>query len=558
MTISTTQTKIIYNGDGSNRRFDIPFPFLTDEDVKVFTLDAGGAQTDVSTKADISADRTYITYPANEGEPALGKDFRLVVMRQTALTQENDLIQQATLHKESLEKSLDKLTMISQEVQERLGRTVTMGVSDEGEPSVANLINEMRSLYADIKAKVQTATEEAQKAIEAAVSAYEQAEKLYSSVEWYTAGTPEYNYTGDLQEFKLQDSYKCDQMTLKVFVNGQIKRPGSDYDYEEISNPELMQEGTLFGDMVRFTNPLQSGDVVCFTWGDTLTMPGGEVAQAAASAAESAQASAEQAANSAEEAKTNASTFIPKQIGEVYYSQSSKSNDNLGALSGWTGDLIKSAKTSHPALYAFVQAHPERCKTKQEYDAILAETGEVLFYVLDDEGEGNLRLPVYKRSLSSSGGIVGASSPDYAKGETVDTSGTIKQDGWLFVYGWVYMNSYVYAEINGKKRTCNYVNSCKYNNAIGVNIPLRVKKGDVYAITGSGTYSISVEFVPCVGIHDTDVYYDYPWIVAQNAIEGLLKHNGGFLNVKLYTAAEWNALQQKPENEFSLIEEEIR
>ena len=557
MTISNTQTKRIYKGDGENRRFDIPFPFLANTDVKVLLVDADGAQRDVSADAELSLDRTYLTYPT-QGEPAISKDFRLVVMRSTPLTQENDLIQQSVLHKESLETSLDKLTMIAQEVLERLGRTVTMGISDEGEPSVEDLINNMRNLYAEIKEQVKTATEEAQKAIEAAVKAYEQAEKLYSSVEWYTAGTASNNYTGDLQEFKLQDTYKCDQMTLKVFVNGQIKRPGTDYDYLEVIDPDLEQSGTPFGDTVRFNAPLQTGDSVCFTWGDTLTMPGGEIAQAAAKAAQDAQESAEQAAHSAEDAKTNANTFIPKQIGEVYYSQSSKSSENLGALPGWTGELIKSAKTAYPSLYEFVKVHPERCKTKQEYDAILKETGECLFYVLDDEAEGNLRLPTYNRSLGSSGGVVGAGAPDYAKGETVGNSGTVKQDGWLFVYGWVYVNANLYVTINGKRRQFSYVNQCKYNNGFGVNIPFQVKKGDVYSITGTGNHIISAEFVPCVGVHNTDIYYDYPWIVAANAIEGLLKHNGGFLKIGFYSVDEWNALAKKPENEFSLIEEEIK
>lgn len=115
MSISTTKTKVIYQGDGQNRRFEIPFPFLSVGDVRALLTDQNGAETDVSDKTQIDTSRAFLIYPKGEEAP-LPQGARLTLYRQTLPTQENDLIQQAVLHKESLEKSLDKLTMIAQEV----------------------------------------------------------------------------------------------------------------------------------------------------------------------------------------------------------------------------------------------------------------------------------------------------------------------------------------------------------------------------------------------------------------------------------------------------------
>lgn len=556
MTVSNTTTKITYQGDGQNRRFEIPFPFLNKTDVRVLLTDESGAETDLTDRVQVDPSGAFLTYPKDEGEP-LHKGARLTVFRQTAPTQENDLIQQAVLHKESLEKSLDKLTMIAQEIRERLTRTVSVGVADEGTPSVDSLVSDMRALYGDIMEQADKASEEAKKAIKAAVEAYEQAEKLYATVEYYDAGTPVLNYNGSLTSVKLYESYKADGNTLKVFVNGKLVRRGADKDYVEVVDPELAKGGDDYGDTVTFNTPLTAGDQLVFMFSDTLTMPGGEVAQAAALAAETAQTAASSAQASAQEAKESAQTFIPKQIGEVYQSQSALSADNAGALPAWTGQLVTDTKHIWPALYNFVAAHPELQKSKAEYNALLAQNGTVLFYVLDDEAEGNLRLPVYKRNAASSGAMISATAPDYTKAETVPKSGTAAQDGYLVVFTRNYGEyGYTNVVLDGKAIKINASDWSKHNNGSGNATTLRVKKGQYYRVEGN-FIELAVTFVPCIGLHDEDAQYDYPWIVAANAIEGLIKHNGGFISVREYSRAEWDALTVKPQRELSLIEEEL-
>lgn len=533
MTLSNTTTKITYLGDGIVRRFDVPFPVLDKEDLALYVSGPDGELVRVEDGYAVAADKTYVTFPQSEDTPALANGTKLTIMRQTRATQENDLIQQSVLHKESLERSLDKLTMLAQELIERQSRAVTVGPDeDPSGVSVGDLITQMRELYGQIKSTAEEAKGEAQKAIAAAVEAYEQAEKLYSSVEYYTAGTAALDYTGNLQTFKLYGSYKADGMTLKVFVNGLLKRRGLDYDYTETVNPELEQNGDDWGDTVIFNDPLTEGDAVVFMWGDTLTMPGGEVAQAAALSAETAEAQAQAAASSAAEAKQSAGSFIPKPVGEIYYSQSAASADNPGAVPAWTGQVIANVSQTWPALLAFVKAHPERQLSASEYTALLADKKQCPFYVLDEAAD-TLKLPTYSRFIASV-------REDGVAGAYTDTMRPIKGEVGGF-NTWIAQGGETSGAFYNKKT---------------------IRGGDVrggggrdysyQAAMDSGRLGEHFNGEETLPAH----VREYPWIVAANSIEGLIKHNGGFITVKGYTKEAWAALTVKPTNELSLVEEE--
>lgn len=79
-----------------------------------------------------------------------------------------------------------------------------------------------------------------------------------------------------------------------------------------------------------------------------------------------------------------------KNIGEVYYSQSSLASDNAGALPLFTGETIASADTIYPDFYAWVESHTELQTTAEEYESALTTYGECPKYVVSD---GSLRLP---------------------------------------------------------------------------------------------------------------------------------------------------------------------
>lgn len=79
-----------------------------------------------------------------------------------------------------------------------------------------------------------------------------------------------------------------------------------------------------------------------------------------------------------------------KNIGEVYYSQSSLASDNAGALPLFTGETIASANTIYPDFYAWVESHTELQTTAEEYENALTTYGECAKYVVSN---GSLRLP---------------------------------------------------------------------------------------------------------------------------------------------------------------------
>jgi hypothetical protein len=81
-----------------------------------------------------------------------------------------------------------------------------------------------------------------------------------------------------------------------------------------------------------------------------------------------------------------------KQIGEVYFSQSSDGNDNKGALPLFTGEVIANANNIYPQFYAWVLAHTSLCKTEAEWQTAVTTYGECPFYVINDTNK-TIRLP---------------------------------------------------------------------------------------------------------------------------------------------------------------------
>lgn len=95
-----------------------------------------------------------------------------------------------------------------------------------------------------------------------------------------------------------------------------------------------------------------------------------------------------------------------RNIGEVYYSQSSLATDNSGALPLFTGESIASANIIYPEFYAWVEKHTELQTTAEEYESALSTYGECPKYVLSAD---SLRLPKlanYIKMANTSEGIV--------------------------------------------------------------------------------------------------------------------------------------------------------
>ena len=128
MTVSSTTTKNSYSGDGSTTVFAYTFKIFAQSDVIVILrTDSDGTEA-VQT---ISTDYTVSNVGnANGGNitfttaPATGKT--VVLLRSTSQTQNTDYTPNDPFPAETHEEALDKLTFITQELEEELGRSIKL------------------------------------------------------------------------------------------------------------------------------------------------------------------------------------------------------------------------------------------------------------------------------------------------------------------------------------------------------------------------------------------------------------------------------------------------
>lgn len=127
MTISITDTRKTYTGNGSTTAFPVPFRFDANADLQAHLFDAAGAGTLLTETThytltgagqDSGGTLTMITAPAT-GE-------MLVIARVSPGQQNMDLVSGGALSAESLETAFDKLTMESQEHRSSAGRSVRL------------------------------------------------------------------------------------------------------------------------------------------------------------------------------------------------------------------------------------------------------------------------------------------------------------------------------------------------------------------------------------------------------------------------------------------------
>lgn len=131
MTISTTESRIEYLGNGATKIFAIPFRFLENSHVVVTLVTAAGAQVPQSQGADYvlaGADEDTGGFLTMTVAPPVSS--HLIVLRVVPATQETDYISGDPFPAESHERALDKLTMLVQQGEEVDSRTLKFPVGD--------------------------------------------------------------------------------------------------------------------------------------------------------------------------------------------------------------------------------------------------------------------------------------------------------------------------------------------------------------------------------------------------------------------------------------------
>ena len=132
MTVSMQITKRIYQGNGITRKWDVDFPLLSAADLRIYVTSPQGAEEEISSDFSVDLLTHTLTYPTDEsGKAALADGWKLTAVRATPLTQEIDLLHQGELDAEVLEEGYDKLTLLVQELEEKVDRSIKYPVSSQ-------------------------------------------------------------------------------------------------------------------------------------------------------------------------------------------------------------------------------------------------------------------------------------------------------------------------------------------------------------------------------------------------------------------------------------------
>ena len=133
MTVSSTTNKVSYSGNGSTTVFAYTFKIFADADLKVFIRSATGTETvktltthyTVSNAGNSSGGNVTFT---SGNTPASGET--VVIQRELALTQGTDYVENDPFPAESHEEALDRLTFITQQMQEEIDRSIRASVTN--------------------------------------------------------------------------------------------------------------------------------------------------------------------------------------------------------------------------------------------------------------------------------------------------------------------------------------------------------------------------------------------------------------------------------------------
>lgn len=184
MTVSMQITKRIYAGNGVTRQWDVDFPFASAEHIRVYVTSPAGAEEEILSDFKLNADGTELTYPTVEsGKAPLAAGWSVTLVRQTPLTQEIDLIRQGELDAEVLEGGYDKLTLLVQELNEKVSRSIKYPVSAQpSDLETDNFLKNILSVKQDAVNASTAAVSAAQNAQESASSAQQTAQTALEEI----------------------------------------------------------------------------------------------------------------------------------------------------------------------------------------------------------------------------------------------------------------------------------------------------------------------------------------------------------------------------------------
>lgn len=124
MSVTNTTTLVATAGDGAETEFDFAFKIFAETDLVVYKKSAAGVYTlqtlttNYTVEFDTEAETgtvTFLVAPVGSGGGAL-------ILRATSETQDTSFPREGLTPSKTIENAIDKLTLLVQEMQERLDR----------------------------------------------------------------------------------------------------------------------------------------------------------------------------------------------------------------------------------------------------------------------------------------------------------------------------------------------------------------------------------------------------------------------------------------------------
>jgi len=131
MTVESSVYKNQYNCDGTHNVFPYTFRILDETHLRVVLTDDAGNETDLVLNTDYTVDGVGDSGGGNvTTTQTYASGYKITITRNVPLTQTTDYTENDPFPAESHEDALDKLTMIVQQQEEKLERTLKYAVSD--------------------------------------------------------------------------------------------------------------------------------------------------------------------------------------------------------------------------------------------------------------------------------------------------------------------------------------------------------------------------------------------------------------------------------------------
>lgn len=357
MTMSSSVSKVILNGDGVQTAFPFSFKVWKAADLEVTITDSAGDDT-VTTNwtVELAGNGGTVTYPAT-GSP-LPSGYKITIRRDMDFLQMVDLISGARWDAEVVETALDMATAERQQLREELGRALKLPVS---ESSTDNILQQILDAVADAEAAAAEAT--------AAVAAAEQAAGQIGTLS--AIGIIE---AGD-DTITLPWSYDTTAGNVTVFLSG-VKQAADTLTFPTDTTIQLgaaVTEDTVYEVLSLVINAESVlTDIV-------------EDAEAAKDAAVAAQAAAEAAQDAAEDA---AAGTIDVPIGALIYVTGTVVP--IGYVKA-NGQIL--SRAMYPGFWAWVQASGNVEASDAAWQSNLTANGGVNGRYSPGDGSTTFRVP---------------------------------------------------------------------------------------------------------------------------------------------------------------------